>query len=78
LGLIRRKIVENTDDLIRRKFSIDAELWRNPSHVPHPRIRNHNGSVFGNPPFTICAREGGKRPVRLRCFATGRAALAFV
>jgi hypothetical protein len=78
LGLIRRKIVENTDDWIRRKFSIDAKLWRQAPHVPHPPIRNHNGGAFGNPPFTICAREGRKRPAGLRCFATGAAALAFV
>ena len=32
----------------------------------------------GNPPFTICARKTAKKTVSLRCFAAGRAALAFV
>jgi len=78
LDLIRRKIVEMADDLIRCKFSIDAKLWRSRAPVPYPPIRNHNGGAFGNPPFTICARERRKRPVELRCFAAGRVALAFV
>jgi hypothetical protein len=78
LALIRQKIVENADDLIRRKFSIDAKLWRAGALVPHPPIRNHNGGAFGNPPFTICARKRRKWPERLWCFATGWAALAFV
>jgi hypothetical protein len=78
LDLIRRKIMEMADDLIRCKFSIDAKLWRSRAPVPYPPSRNHNDGAVGNPPFTICARRKAKRPVRLRCFAAGGVALAFV
>src|SRR6185312_15334109 len=45
LDLIRRKIMEMADDLIRCKFSIDAKLWRSRAPVPYPPIRNHNGGA---------------------------------
>jgi hypothetical protein len=46
VGLIRRKIVQITHDLIRCKFSIDAKLWRIHALVPCPPIRNHNGGAL--------------------------------
>jgi hypothetical protein len=42
--LIRRKIVKKSTGPIRRKFSIDAELWRRWCYFVRPPIRNHNGA----------------------------------
>jgi hypothetical protein len=56
----RGKFVKNLNDLIRRKFSIDAICAIVGVMAAHPPFRNHTGSAFGNLAFTIRA-ECGRR-----------------
>jgi hypothetical protein len=52
-ALNRRKSAKNTVDLIRRKFSIDAESATIAACAP---FRNHVEPGSGNLAFTICAK----------------------
>jgi hypothetical protein len=52
MALNRRKSAKNIVDLIRRKFSIDAEFAIIAARAP---FRNHAEPGSGNLAFTICA-----------------------
>jgi hypothetical protein len=54
----RRKFVKKPNDLIRRKFSIDAIGAIVSVAAAHPPFRNHTGAAFGNLAFTIRAECG--------------------
>jgi hypothetical protein len=60
VGLIRRKIAKTPTDLIRRKFSIDAQLWRDGAACSASTNSKPYGEASGNLRFTICVCEMGK------------------
>jgi hypothetical protein len=60
LNLNRGKFVKKPNDLIRRKFSIDAACAIVGVPSAHPPFRNHTGSAFGNLAFTIRAECDGR------------------
>src|SRR3954465_3591029 len=54
----RGKFVKKPNDLIRRKFSIDAISAIVSVAPAHPPFRNHTGAAFRNLAFTIRAECG--------------------
>jgi hypothetical protein len=68
----RGKFVKKPNDLIRRKFSIDAMSAMGAFAPAYPPFRNHTGSAFGNLAFTISAECGGRtqaKPASARVLA---------
>jgi hypothetical protein len=55
IGLNRRNLVENTRDLIRRKFSIDAPLCAQTAPIGASTISKPYRTGAGNFAFTIRA-----------------------